>query len=128
MDKINFAVNGTLMRGFKLNKNLLELSAEFVSESRTSPRYRIWTVQDEYPAMLRDEKEGEKIVVELWKLSPDALDSNLLQEPPGLCLGKIELDDGDDVLGVLGESYVIQGQKEITEFGGWRQYVSVNQD
>lgn len=128
MDKITLAVNGTLMRGFSLNKNLLNLNAGFVSESKTSPEYRIWSIQDEYPAMLRDEKEGKKIEVELWKLSPAALVSILFQEPPGLCLGKVELENGDMVLGVLGEPYIILGQKEITEFGGWRQYVSVNQE
>ena len=128
MEKITFAVNGTLMYGFSLNKNLLDQNAEFVSETRTSSKYRIWSIQDEYPAMLRDEKEGKKIDIELWKLSPDALVTILQKEPPGLCIGKIELEDGDVVLGVLGEPYVILGQKEITEFGGWRQYISVKQE
>lgn len=127
MDKITLAVNGTLMWGFALNKNLLDLNAEFVSEARTSPKYRMWSIQDEYPAMLRDEKEGKKIDVELWKLSPDALVSILQKEPPGLCIGKVELENGNVVLGVLGEPNIVTGQKEITEFGGWRQYVSANQ-
>jgi gamma-glutamylcyclotransferase (GGCT)/AIG2-like uncharacterized protein YtfP len=115
------------MWGFALNKNLLDLNAEFVSEGRTSPKYRMWSIQDEYPAMLRDEKEGKKIDVELWKLSPDALVSILQKEPPGLCIGKVELENGNVVLGVLGEPNIVFGQKEITEFGGWRQYVSANQ-
>lgn len=118
MDKITLAVNGTLMRGFALNKNLLDLNAEYVSESRTCTKYRVWSVQDEYPAMIRDENEGEKIEVELWKLSSDAFISILLQEPPGLCLGKVELENGDVVLGILGEPYIIHEQKEITEFRG----------
>jgi len=127
LDKITFAVNGTLMRGLLLNKNLLDLNAEFVSETRTCSSYRLWSIQDEYPAMIRDEKEGKKIDIELWKLSPDALISILMKEPLGLCLGKVEMEDGDVVLGVLGEPYIIFGQKEITEFGGWRQYISANQ-
>lgn len=56
------------MRGFSLNKNLLDLRAEFVSETRTCSNYRIWSIQDEYPTMLRDEKEGKNIDVELWSL------------------------------------------------------------
>jgi len=122
LDKITFAVNGTLMHGFALNKNLLDLNADYVIETRTCSSYRMWSIQDEYPAMLRDKEKGGKIEVELWKLSSDALVSILLKEPPGLSLGKVELEDGDLVLGVLGEPYVILGQKEITEFGGWRQY------
>jgi gamma-glutamylcyclotransferase (GGCT)/AIG2-like uncharacterized protein YtfP len=128
LNEITFAVNGTLMRGFSLNKNLLDHNAEFVSETRTSPRYRIWSIQDEYPAMIRDEKEGKKIDVELWKLSPDALISILMKEPPGLSLGKVELENGDLVLGVLGEPYIIHEQKEIIEFGGWRRYISFKQE
>jgi gamma-glutamylcyclotransferase (GGCT)/AIG2-like uncharacterized protein YtfP len=128
LDEIILAVNGTLMRGFGLNKNLLSLKAEFVSEARTSPEYRIWSIQDEYPAMLRDEKDGKKIDIELWKLSPDALVSIFQKEPPGLCVGKVELENGDVVLGVLGEPYIIHEQKEITKFGGWRPYISVNQE
>ena len=128
LDKITFAVNGTLMRGFALNKNLLDLNAEFVSITRTSQKYRIWSIQDEYPAMIRDEKDGKKIDIELWQLSPDALVSILQKEPPGLCIGKVELENGNVVLGVLGEPCVILGQKEITEFGGWRQYISVKQE
>lgn len=127
MEKITFAVNGTLMRGFSLNENLINLNAEFVSETRTYPKYRMWSIQDEYPAMIRDEKEGEKIKVELWKLSPAALVSILLKEPSGLCIGKIELEDGDVVLGVLGEPYIIFGQKEITKFGSWRDYITLTQ-
>ena len=128
MNEIILAVNGTLMRGFSLNKNLLDLNAEFVSETRTSLKYRIWSIQDEYPAMLRDEKAGKKIDIELWQLSPNALVSILMKDPPGLCIGKVELENGDLVLGVLGETYMILGQKEITEFGGWRLYISVKQE
>ncbi len=110
LNKITFAVNGTLMRGFSLNKNLLDQNAEFVSETRTCSSYRLWSIQDEYPAMIRDAKRGNQIDVELWKLSPEALILVLLKEPPGLCIGKVELEDGELVLGVLGEPFAILGQ------------------
>ena len=80
LDEITLAVNGTLMRGLSLNKNLLDQNAEFVSETRTCSSYRLWTIQDEYPAMIRDEKEGKKIDVELWKLSSDSLIPILLSD------------------------------------------------
>ena len=44
----------------------------------------------------------------------------LLQEPPGLSVGKIKLADGSEVLGVLAEPALCEGQKEITSYGGWR--------
>ena len=46
----------------------------------------------------------------------------LSQEPPGLAIGKVNLHDGEEVLGVIGEPLTVEGKKEITEFGGWRAY------
>ena len=51
---IEFAVNGTLMRGLKLNNNLLNVGAVFDRESSTAPCYRLWSIDDQYPGMLRD--------------------------------------------------------------------------
>ena len=48
----------------------------------------------------------------------------MLAEPPGLCIGKVRLADGDETLGVLGEPILCEGQREITTFGGWRAYVA----
>ncbi|MGL5250588.1 MAG: allophanate hydrolase-related protein, partial [Enterovibrio sp.] len=47
--KVLLAVNGTLMRGLELNPNMLEVGAEFVEESSTSPDYRCWTINDRHP-------------------------------------------------------------------------------
>lgn len=124
MQKISLAVNGTLMRGLSLNKNLLELDAEFQNETLTSSNYRLWSIDDQYPAMIRDQNLGIKIELEVWTLSPEALISLLTKEPPGLCVGLVELDDGKRIFGVLGEPYILLNQKEITHFGGWRKYIN----
>ncbi len=123
MDFVNLAVNGTLMRGLSLNQNLLDVKAELVRETRTSPRYRLWSIYDEFPAMIREENDGDQIEVEIWSLSPSALITILQKEPPGLCIGQIELEDGDTVFGVLGEPYIVIDQKEITGWKGWRNYL-----
>ena len=47
------AVNGTLMRGLKLNPNMVAAKATFVREVSTEPAYRLWSVRDEHPAMVR---------------------------------------------------------------------------
>lgn len=124
MEKISLAVNGTLMRGFPLNKNLLEMNAEFECESRTSANYRLYSIQNQYPAMIRDEQSGQKIEVEIWRISPEALISILEKEPPGLCIGRLELENNETVFGVLAESFIIKNQPEITEWGGWRKFIS----
>ncbi len=116
------AVNGTLMRGLELNTNLLTVGARFVKEAETAPCYRLWSIGDRHPAMLKVTDGGKAISLEVWALSPDGLVQVLLQEPPGLCIGTIELADGKTLLGVLGEPWLCEGQREITQHGGWRTY------
>ena len=118
------AVNGTLMRGLALNGNLLAAGATFVREARTAPVYRLWSIGDRHPAMVRVSMGGAAIAVEIWAIPAPGLTSILRQEPPGLCIGKVQLDDGSEVLGVLGESILCEGQREITAYGGWRAYVT----
>ncbi|TYQ25658.1 glutamyl-tRNA amidotransferase [Pseudanabaena sp. UWO310] len=120
---IDFAVNGTLMRGLELNANLLKVGATFVREDITAPIYRLWSIADRHPAMLRVQEKGQAIALEIWSISPVALGEILLSEPAGLSIGKILLSDGQEVLGVLGEPFLCEGQKEITEYGGWRAYI-----
>ena len=118
------AVNGTLMRGLALNGNLLAAGATFVRETTTAPSYRLWSVGDRHPAMMRVASGGVPIVVEVWDVPAVGLATILLGEPPGLCIGKVRLADGEEILGVLGEPTLCEGQREITEYGGWRAYVA----
>jgi gamma-glutamylcyclotransferase (GGCT)/AIG2-like uncharacterized protein YtfP len=119
------AVNGTLMRGLKLNPNMLAAKATFVRETMTEPAYRLWTINDEHPAMLRViDGTGAKVAVEVWSVPVAGLARILLDEPAGLCIGKVRLEDGNIVLGVLGEPALVEGHREITKYGGWRNYLS----
>ena len=118
------AVNGTLMRGLELNGNLLAAGARFVREARTAPAYRLWSIDDRHPAMVRVTAGGAAIAVEIWEVPPAGIADILVKEPAGLCIGKVKLADGAIVLGVLGEPFLCQGRREITEFGGWRAYTA----
>lgn len=122
MDKVVLAVNGSLMRGFSLNENLQSVNARFIRESKTSNKYRMWSIDDHYPAMQRDDQGGQNLEVELWEMTLEALIEVLEMEPPGLCLGKVELIDSQWYFGILGESYLLKDRKEITGWGGWRKY------
>mgnify|MGYP000932790348 CR=1 FL=1 len=51
--KIFLAVNGTLMRGLKLNSNMIEAGAKFVKEAKTEKHYRCWSIKDDHPAMIK---------------------------------------------------------------------------
>jgi allophanate hydrolase-like protein len=121
---VHLAVNGTLMRGLELNPNMLSAGATFVREAATVPTYRIWSIGDRHPAMIRVASGGVSVALEVWAVPPDGLAQILMQEPPGLCIGKVKLLDGEEVLGVLGEPLLCEGQREITQHGGWRAYIA----
>ena len=121
---ILLAVNGTLMRGLELNANMLAAGATFVRETRTEPAYRLWSIGDQHPAMVRVREGGVAVAVEVWAVPTSGVASILLKEPPGLSIGKVRLADDSEVLGVLGEPILCEGQKEITPHGGWRAYLA----
>ena len=121
---LHFVVNGTLMRGFELNDNLVDVGATFVRAAHTAPIYRLWSIGDRHPAMVRVSSGGAAIAVEVWAVPAPGVASILLGEPPGLCIGKVRLTEGEEALGVLGEPVLCEGQREITEYGGWRAYLA----
>jgi hypothetical protein len=124
MTHFDLAVNGTLMRGLELNSNLLAVGATFVRETATEPTYRLWSIDDCHPAMVRVQEGGAAIAVELWQVPAAGLGTLLWQEPTGLSIGKVHLQDGVVALGVLGEPALCENQLEITEWGGWRAYLA----
>ena len=102
MDSVKLAVNGTLMRGLPLEKNLLDAGAAFLREAATAPCYRLWSINDNNPAMLRvdpADPQAISVAVEVWQVPAAGL-------------------------GVIGEPELVRGQKEISSYGGWRSYIA----
>lgn len=124
MENVQLAVNGTLMLGLELNGNLLAVGAVFVREALTEASYRLWSIDDRHPAMIKVAVGGSAIALEIWNVPSIGLAKILWQEPPGLCIGKIRLENGEIVLGVLGEPSLCDGKREITSWGGWREYIN----
>lgn len=122
--KEHLAVNGTLMRNLELNPNLLAVGATFVCATSTAPCYRLWSIDDRHPAMMRVSTGGAAIDLEVWELPVEGIVTILRKEPPGLCIGRVELISGEAVPGVLGEPYLCETGSEITRWGGWRQYIA----
>ncbi len=117
------AVNGTLMQGLSANPILIAAGAKFVRGARTAPRYRLWNVDDQHPAMARDDQSGAAISLELWEIAAENMIRVLEQEPPGLVIGRIMLEDGSTVMGILAEPYCLVNREEITQYRGWREYL-----
>eukprot|EP00270_Netrium_digitus_P016945 TRINITY_DN6142_c0_g1_i1.p1 TRINITY_DN6142_c0_g1~~TRINITY_DN6142_c0_g1_i1.p1 ORF type:complete len:387 (+),score=109.32 TRINITY_DN6142_c0_g1_i1:116-1276(+) len=122
---VQLGVNGTLMRGLALNENIIDAGGTFLREAATSADYVLFSINDEYPAMVRGSSSSTltaSIVIEVWEVPSSGISSLLLNEPPGLTIGKLKLQEGGEVLGVLGEPFITEGAKNITSFGGWRAY------
>ena len=122
--KYILAVNGTLMRGLELEGNLKQAGALFLKESKTEKSYRLYSINDQYPAMIKVASGGNTVDVELYEISEEGLKDVLSKEPPGLTIKEIALIDGSLVQGVVGLEEITKSQKEITEYGGWRNYLA----
>ena len=122
-NKLILAVNGTLMRGLELEDNLKNVHAKFIKESQTEKAYRLYSINDRYPAMIKVSEGGNTVDVELYEISKEGIKEVLAKEPPGLTIKEITLIDGSNVQGVIGLPEIIKGQKEISIYGGWRNYL-----
>ena len=68
--------------------------------------------------------DGPGIEVEVWQLSPAAFGRFVAAIPQPLGIGKLVLEDASEVSGFLCEPAALDGATEITEFGGWRNYIA----
>jgi gamma-glutamylcyclotransferase (GGCT)/AIG2-like uncharacterized protein YtfP len=103
--------------------------APLIGERRTAPRYRLYSVRDEYPALHPVSEGGQAILGELYDVPMDQLWELLAHEPPELELSMVELDA--EVAGAqsaaLSFGMVLRrgesgGYTDITHHGGWLAY------
>lgn len=120
---MEIVVNGNLMRGLDVDEIMADAGARFVCAVETSPQYRLYSLQDHFPGMVRV-AEGVRIECELWEVSKEGFCDVVSKEPKELCVGRVELKDGSQPLGVLVQPYALQYAKDITKFGGWRAYLN----
>jgi gamma-glutamylcyclotransferase (GGCT)/AIG2-like uncharacterized protein YtfP len=122
MPKILF-VNGTLMRGLGLHKNLA--GAEFLGEFVTKAKYRVFSIGDVHPGMYEVQQGGVAVAGELYRLPDDVWKRVEAGEPPHLYDGPVELEDGRVVDGILYPQDKIRSEHiDISEFGDWRKYMA----
>jgi gamma-glutamylcyclotransferase (GGCT)/AIG2-like uncharacterized protein YtfP len=112
------------MRGQPRHPNLH--GATFVEEVRTAPFYRLFSIADRYPAMLRVDEGGVSVAAELYEVPDDVWPRIRDSEPPGLYRGPVVLEDGREVEGMLGDRDFVAdaSPRDISSFGGWRAYVA----
>lgn len=123
---IKLAVVGAHLRGQPLNRQLLDLGAVFVEQTRTASAYRLFALPGTTPpkpGMVRGEN-GTAIEVEVWQMSESAFGRFVAAIPGPLGIGSVELESGEIVKGFLCEEYAVKGAVDISGFGGWRAFLA----
>ena len=114
-------LTGDGMRGGPLHRHIE--GATLVGERHTLPRYRFYSVRDEFPALCPVTEDGHPIAGELYDVPMAQLHELLAREPPELELSIVELEPGELSFGMIlrrGESE--HAFTDITRYGGWRAY------
>lgn len=95
------AVFGAHLRGGPLVHELAGRGARWTREVATAPSYRLVALDTvpSKPGLIRDPERGRVIVGQTWTLSPAALGEFLAALPEPMMLGKVELSDGQWVVG-----------------------------
>jgi allophanate hydrolase len=125
---VRLAVAGAHLSGQPLNHQLTDRAATLELSTTTAPRYRMIAIEGDIPKpglyRVGDGVAGAALEVEVWALEPCAFGSFVAEVPPPLAIGTIELADGSWVPGFICEPFVIPEATDITDFGGWRAWLT----
>jgi len=123
---ISLAVVGAHLSGQPLNSQLTERGATLIQSTTTSPRYRLHALPTTppKPGLLRSEKNGAALELEVWEMPVENFGSFVNLVPHPLGIGTIELADGTWVKGFICEPEALSTAPDITPHGGWRSYLS----
>ncbi|MDK9556820.1 allophanate hydrolase [Marinobacter sp. M216] len=125
---IQVAVVGAHLSGMPLNTQLTERYSVLLEQTTTAANYRLYALPNTTPPKpgLRRvaDSEGEEIIVEVWEMPASAFGSFVDLIPAPLGIGNVELADGRWVNGFICEGYGFDGARDVTEFGGWRAYIT----
>ena len=126
--EIEIAVVGAHLSGLALNGVLTGRGARFLRAVATQPDYRLHALTGGPPArpgLIRVAPgSGGAIETEVWALPSTAFGSFVASVPSPLSIGTLALSDGTTPKGFLVEAAGLAGARDITEYGGWRRYVS----
>ena len=77
--------------------------------------------------MLVCAQNGTELEVEIWRIALSSIGSFLQMIPAPLGLGKMRLQDGQEVISFVGQAGAEEGLADISGYGGWRYYVQGTQ-
>ncbi len=121
---LDVAVCGAHMTGLPLNSQLTSRGAFLVKEARTSPDYRMVALDEKRPGLFRVHENGTSLPMEIWRLPLKDVGTFLAGIPAPLGLGRVSLEGGGDVCGFLCEVASTHDKMDITQCGGWRNWLN----
>ncbi|MEO6013111.1 MAG: allophanate hydrolase [Devosia sp.] len=127
-DRIEIAVVGAHLSGLPLNHELLALGAIFLRAVSTTSDYRLFALHNTTPAkpgLLRvADGNGASIATEVWSFDAAGFGTFVSRIPAPLGIGTLRLADGTGVKGFLVEAEAVRGGEDISQYGGWRAFLS----
>jgi len=124
---VRVAVCGAHLSGLPLNGQLTQRDARLVAAVKSAPEYRFYALAGgpvKRPGMVRVDKGGAAIDMEVWDVPAEHFGSFVDGIPAPLGIGKVKLADGSWVSGFVCEAAGLDGATDITELGSWRQWLS----
>ena len=126
--RVRVAVVGAHLSGQPLNGELTARGARLAGAARTAPVYRLYALagmRPPKPGLVRVSADrGAAIEVEVWDLAENDFGGFVAAIPPPLAIGTIVLDNGEAVKGFVCEAHAVADALDISEWGGWRDYLA----
>jgi allophanate hydrolase len=126
-NRLLLAVAGAHLTGQPLNHQLTDGGAQLVMKSATSSDYELYALPTipAKPGLRRVEAgTGSSIEVEVWSLTPEHFGSFVAALPKPMAIGKLTLIDKAEVSGFLCEEIGYADATNISEFGGWLNFLA----
>ena len=124
---VRLAVVGAHLRGQPLNSQLTQLDARFSEACRTQASYRLYALEGTIPPKPGLEfvnADGAAIEVEVWELGLEQFGAFVAAVPPPLAIGTLFLESGETVKGFVCEPFALKNARDISHFGGWKNYLA----
>lgn len=125
--KVTVAVVGAHLSGMPLNHQLTERAARLIGPARTTPHYRLYLLPGTTPpkpGLVRSvDDSGHAIEVELWSIPVEHYGAFVAEIPAPLGIGTLTLEHGRSVQGFVCEAHAAAQARDISDFGGWRNFI-----
>ncbi|HWA20414.1 MAG TPA: allophanate hydrolase [Devosia sp.] len=126
--RIELAVVGAHLSGLPLNGQLTAAGGVFLRDVETIPDYRLYALHGTVPpkpGLLRVRAgTGTSVRAEIWSLDAAAFGNFVAGIGAPLGIGTLSFTDGTSAKGFLVEAEAVRDARDISEFGGWKNYLA----